>query len=414
MVPVRGLPELVSDTAWLVSLEAFSARGVGSCHPIEVVVRGFVSLAAGLGAVLVVGSTAAAPNGRARMGSVDSQSKTVWVEFDGTSRANYTNPTTPATIEDWSDAEQWHYVWRFAIPLPLTGSNPLSFTPFSGTPRSDSFLQVKSHITYGASAGGKPCDQSSTTTDGHISRIPGPSIVYPSKKDKSKEDFTAAIPDGALCGLSPWHLEGALPLAMVEELVDLNRLRPRIPDTRNYHRQATVSDVELEWQGTLRISLEAPPRVKPPPPTGSPPHTTPTPPPTGCQATISSVKFDGSAANPSLVVRGTFCKRPSPNPSGHPSGLNGCPVVAGDEGYDYGTSLYLADPARNWSGGRYRPSLGETDCIDLIVTKFTSAEVDFHFGPFYIQNHPKFSLDTGDSVQIVVNDASTTVSVSYS
>jgi len=42
-------------------------------------------------------------------------------------------------------------------------------------------------------------------------------------------------------------------------------------------------------------------------------------------------------------------------------------VVAGDNGDDYGTSLYLEVPSKNFSGGRYRPSLNETECLDLVV-----------------------------------------------
>jgi hypothetical protein len=138
----------------------------------------------------------------------------------------------------------------------------------------------------------------------------------------------------------------------------------------------------------------------------------PSPPPT--KPTITSVTFGGSAANPSFVIHGTnLGARPRPSPAAHPSGQNGCPAIAGDDGYDYGTSLYLAVPAKSWAGGRYRPSLNETDCIDLVVTKFTATEVDFHFGPFYAQNHAQFSLDNGDEVEVAVNGATKTVHVKY-
>jgi hypothetical protein len=137
-------------------------------------------------------------------------------------------------------------------------------------------------------------------------------------------------------------------------------------------------------------------------------------PPTRSKPAIASVTFRGSPTDPTFVVHGeSLGKQPPPNPAGHPAGLNGCPTVAGDNGYDYGTSLYLAVPAKNWAGGRYRPSLNETDCIDLVVTKFTSTEVDFHFGPFYAQYHNKFSLEKGDEVQVAVNGATKTVHVEY-
>jgi hypothetical protein len=162
------------------------------------------------------------------------------------------------------------------------------------------------------------------------------------------------------------------------------------------------------WKGQLRIGILGPARV--PPPTAGPSGTTPGS--GGCTAHITSVAFSGSAADPSVAVHGTCLgERPAPSPSGHPSGLNGCPVVAGDDGYDYGTILYIAAPS--WSGGRYRPNLNETDCIDLVVTKFTPTEVDFHFGPFYTRFYPKFSLDAGAAVTVVVNQASANATVRY-
>jgi hypothetical protein len=154
-------------------------------------------------------------------------------------------------------------------------------------------------------------------------------------------------------------------------------------------------------------------RLVPVPPDRS---TTPAPPPSPApaSATITSVAFGGSPANPSFVVHGTSLgKLPKHDPAGHPSGFNGCPAVAGDIGFDFGTNLYLAVPAKNWSGGRYRPSLNETDCLDLVVTKFTPTEVDFHFGTFYTKYHAQFSLNDGDAVEVGVNGAVKSVHVKY-
>jgi hypothetical protein len=139
----------------------------------------------------------------------------------------------------------------------------------------------------------------------------------------------------------------------------------------------------------------------------------PSAPPSG-KPTITSVTFTGSAANPTTVVHGTnLGKLPAPSPAAHPSGQNGCPTIAGDNGFDYGTSLYIAVPSQNWSGGRYRPSLNETDCLDLVVTKFTSTEVHFHFGPFYTKFYPQFSLAAGLQVTVVVNGARFNTTVTY-
>jgi hypothetical protein len=142
--------------------------------------------------------------------------------------------------------------------------------------------------------------------------------------------------------------------------------------------------------------------------------TAPTPTPPSSAGTITSVAFAGGPANPTVVVHGKYLgKLPAPNPAGHPSGLNGCPVVANDTGYDYGTSLYIAVPSGNFAGGRYRPSLNETDCLDLVVTKFTPTEVDFHFGPFYTTYYPKFALAAGSQAIVVVNGATANVNVKY-
>jgi hypothetical protein len=154
-------------------------------------------------------------------------------------------------------------------------------------------------------------------------------------------------------------------------------------------------------------------RLVPVPPDRS---TTPAPPPAPRppSGTITSVTFSGSATNPSFVVHGTnLGKLPARDPAGHPAGLNGCPAFAGDNGYDYGTNLYLAVPAKNWSGGRYQPSLNETDCLDLVVTRFTPTEVDFRFGPFYAQQPSQFSLNDGDAVEVGVNGATKTLHVKY-
>jgi hypothetical protein len=140
---------------------------------------------------------------------------------------------------------------------------------------------------------------------------------------------------------------------------------------------------------------------------GASPSTTPS-------GSITSVAFTGNPKNPSIVVRGkNLGSKPQPNPAYHPAGHSGCPSIANDTGYDYGTSLYVEALSRNFSGGRYRPELNELDCVDLVVTKFTSTEVDFHFGPFLTQNAAQFPFNAGDSARVVVNDASRTVRVSY-
>ena len=97
-----------------------------------------------------------------------------------------------------------------------------------------------------------------------------------------------------------------------------------------------------------------------------------------------------------------------------PSNQKLCPVeIKGTPGFDYGTRLYFVDRSAKpeWSAGRYRPKLGELDCIGLIVTRYTSGEVEFHFGGFFRQNH--YRVNPGDFVGVAVNQTGTGVHVVY-
>ena len=136
--------------------------------------------------------------------------------------------------------------------------------------------------------------------------------------------------------------------------------------------------------------------------------------PSTLKPTITSVSFSGTPASPTISIHGTnLGTNSAPDPARHPAGQNGCPSIGGDMGYDYGTSLYLAVPAKNWAAGRYRPALNETDCIDIVTTKFTQSEVQFHFGVFYTSTYPKFALTSGSKVEIAVNGATFSTTVKY-
>jgi hypothetical protein len=164
---------------------------------------------------------------------------------------------------------------------------------------------------------------------------------------------------------------------------------------------------QLNGPGTLRVTVVFAPAVGKAASISLSAQVKPTP-------IISSVSFTGDPAKPTIVVHGTkLGALPKPSPSSHPSGQKGCPTLAGDTGYDYGTNLYIVVPAKNWSGGRYQPTITETDCIDLIVTKFTQTEVDFHFGPFYTSSYPKFSLAPGSQVEVGVNGVTSAATVKY-
>jgi hypothetical protein len=135
---------------------------------------------------------------------------------------------------------------------------------------------------------------------------------------------------------------------------------------------------------------------------------------------ISRVIFGGKPTNPTITIRGTDLDYnpsqaiPPKNPSYNPSNQKLCPVkIHGTPGFDYGTRLYFVDKSAKplWSAGRYRPRLGELDCIGLIITRYRSGEVVFHFGGFFKQNH--YRVKPGDYVGIVVNQVGTGVHVVY-
>jgi hypothetical protein len=132
------------------------------------------------------------------------------------------------------------------------------------------------------------------------------------------------------------------------------------------------------------------------------------------QPVIDSVQFDGSPANPTIVVRGQGLGRlPPADPAGSLAGVNGCPSASGNYGHDYGGSLSLVDATGNWAAGRHLAGNGEVDCVGITPTKFSSGEVDFGLGSFYTQRYPHPALNPGDDVQIVINGAFLDVHVAY-
>jgi hypothetical protein len=58
-------------------------------------------------------------------------------------------------------------------------------------------------------------------------------------------------------------------------------------------------------------------------------------------------------------------------------------------------------------------ALHNAACIGIVPTKVTTGEVDFRLGSFYTKLYPKFSLDPGDQVQLVLNGAVRDVRVTY-
>jgi hypothetical protein len=129
---------------------------------------------------------------------------------------------------------------------------------------------------------------------------------------------------------------------------------------------------------------------------------------------ITSVEFRGKPADPTIVVRGrALAPLPPKSPSGSPAGHDGCPAESGVYGSDYGALFNLNDLTKGWSAGMAFPALHNTACIGIVPTKATSGEVDFRLGAFYTKLYPKFSLDPGEQVQLVLNGAVRDARVAY-
>ena len=140
---------------------------------------------------------------------------------------------------------------------------------------------------------------------------------------------------------------------------------------------------------------------------------------------ISSVVFTGSQAHPVITIHGRgLGSRPAPNPAYHPPALTHrlCPVKPvqplAQYGWDYGTHVYLTDVSQHpgWSAGRYRPALGELDCIGLLISKYTPTEIVFRLGAAYptIPGAPAhYVLAAGDRFTVGVDGTGFTGVVKY-
>jgi hypothetical protein len=112
-------------------------------------------------------------------------------------------------------------------------------------------------------------------------------------------------------------------------------------------------------------------------------------------ATISSVTFGGSAANPIVTVTGTgFATSP-------PTFAPDCSASGQD--YKYG-NLYLSDTTGSWGAGI------PGDCVGLTAAKITATKAVFGLGSFYPGN---FSLNAGDAYTVGVDGTTSSGTVSY-
>ena len=141
--------------------------------------------------------------------------------------------------------------------------------------------------------------------------------------------------------------------------------------------------------------------------------------------TVRALTVSGSPARPVFTLSGSGLRLPKPNPKASPSNQPPlCPlVISGKAGRNYGRRFYLlawsAGPSDNnsfmYAAGRYRPSLGELDCIGLIVLSHTARKVVFTLGHAYQQYYatkPRL-LQNRDVIEVVFQGAPIAAVVHY-
>ncbi len=132
---------------------------------------------------------------------------------------------------------------------------------------------------------------------------------------------------------------------------------------------------------------------------------------------IASVNTSGTSARPEITVKGTaFGKRPAPDPRYPPAGKSGCPVSGptSGAGHLFGTNLYFTNlkaskgTYKNWSAGEFtRGGSGFFDCVGIVIDRWTSNQVRFHFGNTYGKFIPQntYFFSNRDRFEVFVRGA---------
>jgi len=129
---------------------------------------------------------------------------------------------------------------------------------------------------------------------------------------------------------------------------------------------------------------------------------------------ITSVVWRGNEAEPAVTINGQgFGARPTPQPPGGPSQLSSqdrrynCNKSSGNEGRDYGADLSLAFNDDAFSAGRYRPQIGQLDCVGLLVAQYSDTMIVLRLGGAYAagRNEFRYTIHNGDRYEVVVKGA---------
>lgn len=123
---------------------------------------------------------------------------------------------------------------------------------------------------------------------------------------------------------------------------------------------------------------------------------------------VSSVAITGTLAKPIITVTGTGfgSTPPAPNPATPPDGQQGCPTsptgVPSQEGYLFGTSLYVIDQAPVGFDAGINSITGEFDCVGLLIDSWSDTQIVIGFGDLYAQNIPGNHYEFADTDHVEV------------
>ncbi len=120
---------------------------------------------------------------------------------------------------------------------------------------------------------------------------------------------------------------------------------------------------------------------------------------------IDSVKFTGTTASPTIVVKGSHF---GTEPAGLSDATTECGTYTGN-GDDYGTDFYFVD------NGYFNAGVGtppDGACVGLIITKWTASQVKFRFGAAY-DTFDHWYITAGDSYTIFVSTSEATGTVTF-
>jgi hypothetical protein len=132
-------------------------------------------------------------------------------------------------------------------------------------------------------------------------------------------------------------------------------------------------------------------------------------------AKITSVVFSGSVGALRIVIKGQgFGSRPAAAQLPDTSSACRAEHAPGNEGQNFGSSLFFVEETSSFSAGLSGPYAGVADvidCVGLVVKSYGASRVVYALGSDYTK-HP-YALSAGNEVMFVVDGARAVVKVRY-